>query len=163
MILPIAHLPAQILRREVQNIAFPIHKNVKRLMQNMLETVKHAQGVGLAAPQVSQNLNIALIYLVHLDLPPFFIINPRIIETGRQSESSEEGCLSMPGVYGNVSRPKNITVEYQNLKGEKVSITDDTFLARVLQHEIDHLNQTLIIDKLEKISHGQELIERYAS
>ena len=74
----------------------------------------------------------------------------------------EEGCLSMPGVFGMVRRPKKITMEAYDVEGKKFSITDDTFLARVLQHEIDHLNNTLIFDKLDKITKGEEILPNYA-
>jgi peptide deformylase len=73
----------------------------------------------------------------------------------------EEGCLSMPGVFGIVKRPKKITLEAFDINGEKFTLTDDTFLARVIQHEVDHLNNILIIDKFEKITHGKELLEKF--
>ena len=73
----------------------------------------------------------------------------------------EEGCLSTPGLFGKVKRPKKITIEAYNVEGEKFTITDDTFLARVIQHEIDHLKNTLIIDKFEEITTGKELLKKY--
>jgi peptide deformylase len=132
----------------------------------MLDTVDHANGIGIAAPQVSQNLNMALIYLTEgradaKGIEPFVIINPVITEVSKETTIMEEGCLSMPGVYGEVRRPKKITMEAYDLEGKKFTITDDTFLARVLQHEIDHLHNTLIIDKLGKISQGEELLSKY--
>lgn len=169
MNLPIAKLPAQVLRRPVEEITFPLNKEVKRLMNDMLDTVKHANGVGLAATQISRSLNMALIYLSEIEnrreseknLPPFIIINPKIIESSGETTVMEEGCLSMPGVYGEVERPKKITVEFYDTAGKKHTLTDDTFLARVLQHEIDHLNNILIIDKLGKVSQGEELLNKY--
>lgn len=162
MILPIAKLPAKILRAPVEDLTFPLKKDTLRLIKNMLDTVISANGVGLAAPQVSKNLNMALIYLDDAGIPPFPIINPKITERSKETEEMEEGCLSMPGVFGMVSRPKKITMEAYNIEGEKFTITDDTFLARVLQHEIDHLENTLIFDKLEKVTTGEDLLPNFA-
>ena len=162
MILPIAKLPAKILRTPVEDITFPLKKDVARLVNNMLDTCISAQGVGIAAPQVSKNLNMALIYLEDVNIPPFPIFNPKITHRSKETTEMEEGCLSMPGLFGMVRRPKKITMEAYDVEGVKFSITDDTFLARVLQHEIDHLNNVLIYDKLEKITKGEELLPNYA-
>jgi len=173
MNLPIAKLPSKILRQPVEDITFPLDKPTLRLIKNMLDTVQHAKGVGLAAPQVSKNVNMALIYLVgdqfgrtgkadNGGIPPFMIINPKITAQSKEMSIMEEGCLSMPGVFGEVRRPKKITMEAYDLGGKKFTITDDTFLARVLQHEIDHLHNTLIIDKLGKITQGEQLLPKYA-
>ncbi|HEX3099773.1 MAG TPA: peptide deformylase [Patescibacteria group bacterium] len=162
MILPIAKLPAKILRTPVEDVKFPLNKETVRLLKNMLDTVISAQGVGLAAPQVSKNLNMALIYLDDADIPPFPIINPKITHRSKETTEMEEGCLSMPGVFGMVRRPKKITMEAYDVDGEKFTITDDTFLARVLQHEIDHLDNTLIYDKLENITKGEEILPNYS-
>jgi peptide deformylase len=161
MILPIAKLPAKILRAPVEDLEFPLKKDTLRLIKNMLDTVIAANGVGLAAPQISKNLNMALIYLEESGVPPFVIINPKITHRSKETEEMEEGCLSMPGVFGMVRRPKKISMEAYNIDGEKFSITDDTFLARVLQHEIDHLDNTLIYDKLEQVTTGEDLLPNY--
>ncbi len=161
MNLPISKLPAKILRTPTVAVTLPGDKNLVRLIKNMVATCKTANGVGLAAPQIGQNLQLAIIYLEEAGLPVFPIINPRIVESSKEMEEMEEGCLSLPNLFGKVSRPKKITMEAYNLAGEKFSITDDTFLARVLQHEIDHLNNILIIDKLNEVTSGQELIKGY--
>lgn len=161
MILPIAKLPSTILRTPTEDLTFPLKKDMLRLVRSMLDTVKHADGVGLAAPQVSQNLNMAIIFLEEAGLPPFPIINPKITYYSKDMIDMEEGCLSMPGVFGLVKRPKKITVEAYNLEGEKFVITDDTFLARVIQHEVDHLHCILIADKFKKITAGHELLKTY--
>lgn len=162
MVLPIAKLPAKILRTPVEDLKFPLKKDRVRLIKNMLDTVISATGVGLAAPQVSKNLNMALIYLDEAEIPAFPIINPKIISYSKETTLVEEGCLSMPGVFGMVRRPKKITMEAYDINGEKFTITDDTFLARVLQHEIDHLNGALIFDKFDKITKGEELLSNYS-
>lgn len=161
MILPIAKLPVKVLRTPVEDLSFPLKKDQLRLISNMLDTVISAKGVGLAAPQISKNLNLALIYLEEAGLPAFPIINPVITKSSTETTVMEEGCLSMPGVFGKVTRPKKITMEAYNIEGEKFSITDDTFLARVLQHEIDHLNNILIIDKLDAVTAGADLLPMF--
>ena len=162
MVLPISNLPAKVLRTPVEDLTFPLKKDVVKLLKNMLDTVISAQGVGLAAPQVSKNLNMALIYLEDADIPAFPIINPKITHYSKETSEMEEGCLSMPGVFGMVRRPKKITMEAYDIDGQKFTITDDTFLARVLQHEYDHLQNTLIYDKLEKITKGEDILPNYS-
>lgn len=163
MVLPIVKLPAQVLRRPVEDVVFPLNKDVKRLIRDMLETVIKADGIGLAAPQVGRNLNLALVYLEHSGVPVFPIINPTIIKTSSEVVPIEEGCLSLPGLFGNVTRPKSITLEYCDIDGNKKKLSDDGWIARVCQHEIDHLLGTLIIDKLDNITQGKELLGIYNS
>jgi peptide deformylase len=162
MTLPIAKLPARVLRRPVKPLTFPLKKSQLRLIKDMLKTVKLAHGVGLAAPQVSQSLDLALIYLEETPgLDGLTIINPVITKASKETETAEEGCLSMPGVFGMVARPKKITITARNAEGKEFSITDDTFLARVLQHEIDHLHNVLIIDKFDQVTQGADLLPKY--
>lgn len=161
MNLPIAKLPAKVLRLPTEKIAFPLKKELKRLVLDMLDTVKKADGIGLAAPQISKSLNMALIYLEEAGVPPFMLFNPKIIKASKETTEIEEGCLSMPGVFGLVKRPKKITVEAQDLEGKTITLTDDDWIARVMQHEIDHLQGTLIIDKFETITRGKELLPQY--
>lgn len=161
MVIPIAHLPAKILRKPVTDVSFPLSKDTKRLLKDMLATVKKADGIGLAAPQVSKDLNFAIIFLEEMGVPPFAIFNPKITKSSKEEVAIEEGCLSMPGVFGMIARPKKITVEFQDFEGTKHSITYDGWLARVIQHEIDHLDNILIIDKFKNITRGQELLKKY--
>lgn len=161
MILPIAKLPARILREETKTVEFPLNKDVRRLLKDMLDTVKKAQGIGLAAPQVSKDLKMALIYLEESGVPPFPLFNPRIIASSKEQVEIEEGCLSLPGLFGIVSRPKQITIEAENMDGKTVKLTDDGWIARVIQHEVDHLNNILIIDKFKKITKGKSLVPQY--
>lgn len=161
MNLPISKLPAKVLRTKVENISFPLDKPLRRLLLDMVETVQVAEGIGLAAPQVGKSLNLALIFLADDGIEPFFIFNPRIVEVSAETTEIEEGCLSLPGVYGLVSRPKKVTVEYTDVAGNLRTLTDDAWIARVLQHEIDHLNGTLIADKLNTITKGAHLLPKY--
>ncbi len=161
MILPIVKLPAEVLRRPVDPVQFPLDKKTRRLVADMLDTVKSADGIGLAAPQVGVSLNLAIIYLVSQDVPAFPIFNAKIIKSSREMLEIEEGCLSMPGVFGTVSRPKEVTVSFQDHEGKTHTIEDNGWISRVCQHEIDHLLGTLIIDKMDKVTHGKHLLKNY--
>lgn len=161
MVLPIVKLPSQVLRRPVADVTFPLSKEVKRLIRDMLDTVIKADGIGLAAPQVGKSLNLALIYLEHSGVPVFPIINPKIASFSKELIPIEEGCLSLPGLYGEVKRPKKIVIEYQDASGEVKRLEDSGWVARVCQHEVDHLLGTLIVDKLERITQGKELLALY--
>jgi peptide deformylase len=127
----------------------------------MLDTVIKADGIGLAAPQVGKSLNLALIYLEHSGVPMFPIINPKIVSVSKELVPIEEGCLSLPGLFGEVQRPKKITIEYQDVSGAVKHLEDAGWIARVCQHEVDHLLGTLIVDKLERITQGKELLAIY--
>lgn len=139
-----------ILRAPNQELEFPLPKDTRKLIDDMLLTVRKAPGIGLAAPQVGQNLMLAIINLEEIGIPPFVIINPRIVSKSIKKTLMEEGCLSIPGQFGIVKRPAKIQVEAWNRDGKKIVIKADRLLAKVLQHEIDHLNRTLIADKFVK-------------
>ena len=113
-------------------------------------TVKKAPGIGLAAPQVGHNLMLAIIHLEEFGLDSFALINPKIISRSIKKTLMEEGCLSIPKVFGNVKRPAKVEVAGYTQEGRSVHIKADRLLAKVLQHEIDHLNGVLIADKFEK-------------
>lgn len=162
MVLPITKLPAKVLRRPVVDVTFPLSKEVRRLLKDMVDTVIKADGIGLAAPQVGKDLNLALIFLEHAGIPLLPIINPVIVSRSKETKTIEEGCLSLPGVFGKVTRPKKVTVEYYDVHGKKQTLTDDDWIARVAQHEIDHLLATLIVDKFDAITQGADLLPVYA-
>lgn len=128
--------------------AIPVNKmdhEVKELVDNMIETMYAEGGVGLAAPQVGVSKRIIVIDTGEKGV--IALINPVIIK--REGEiKEEEGCLSIPGVYSIVRRSLSITVEALDLKGNKVQISQDGFLAIALQHEIDHLDGYLFIDRV---------------
>ena len=128
-----------------KQLSFPLNKKTLRLIQDMKLTVKEAPGVGLAAPQVGQNLMLAIINLEDVG-PPFVIINPKILSKSIKKTLMEEGCLSIPGYFVEVKRPKRIEAEAYNEDGKRMVIKGEGLLAKVLQHEIDHLNGVLIKD-----------------
>ncbi len=137
----------EVLRAKNQELSFPLPKDVNKLIEDMKATVKKAPGIGLAAPQVGKNLMLAVINLAEFGIEPFAIINPRIVSKSIKKTDMEEGCLSMPGHFVKVRRPAKVEVEAFREDGRKLRIKADRLLAKVLQHEIDHLNATLIVDK----------------
>lgn len=125
-----------------------ITKHIKKLLDDMAETMYKANGVGLAAPQINESLRLIVLDdgngLIEL-------INPEILETSTEMEEDTEGCLSVPGYYGIVSRYSKIKVKALNRRGKTVYYEPEHFLARIFQHEIDHLNGILFIEKAKNI------------
>lgn len=144
----IVHYGHPALRKENQPVE-EITAEVKELVQDMLDTLHQAKGLGLAAPQVGVNLRIFIADLsaIDFDAEALAVINPEIIE--RKGEvSGEEGCLSFPGLYFNVNRAEQIEMTFMDPDGNKHRIKAYGMTARVLQHEYDHLDATLYIDHL---------------
>ncbi|MBI5621663.1 peptide deformylase [Candidatus Falkowbacteria bacterium] len=119
----------------------------QKLIADLKITMKEAKGIGLAAPQVGQNIRIII---VNTEIGPTAFINPRIIWHSLRKELDEEGCLSIPGIYGLVKRHRSVVMNYWDEAGNKQRIRVKGLFARVLQHEIDHLNGILFIDKMVK-------------
>lgn len=132
-----------VLRKESKPVE-KIDERILQLLDDMAETMRHADGVGIAAPQVG-----ILRRVVVIDVGEGLIelINPEILETSGQQQGTE-GCLSIPGVRGEVIRPEKVRVKALNRKGEPIEITGTGLLARALCHEIDHLDGILFIDKV---------------
>jgi peptide deformylase len=142
-LLEIHVLGSPVLRTETTPVT-TITDDLRRLVDDMFETMRTAQGIGLAAPQVGRLERVAV---VDVDNDPIVLINPEIIaESGR--ERAEEGCLSIPDIYGDVDRSARVTVRATNLEGEVFEREATDLLARALQHEIDHLHGKLFIDYL---------------
>ncbi len=127
-----------------------IDKKIRKLLDDMLETMDKADGVGLAAPQVGVSLRVII-----LDVGEGVIelINP-VITASAGCELGNEGCLSIPGVFGEVERFAEVTVEGRNRFGKKITITGTGLLSRALQHEIDHLEGVLFIEKAQTLQKG---------
>lgn len=159
---PIELLGSPVLRREASEIdAFD--DSLQGLVRDMFETMYHAEGVGLAGPQVGISSRILVIDSRNEDDPPagrFALVNPRIVEASRATERGTEGCLSIPGVDELVERALVVVVEAQDPSGAPVRIEAEGFLARVLQHEIDHLDGVLFIDRLSPLKR-EFLLKRY--
>ncbi|SMC56016.1 peptide deformylase [Sporomusa malonica] len=137
----------------LKEIAAPVEKidrKVKQLLDNMAETMYAADGVGLAAPQVGVSLRVVVIDVGEGIIE---LINPEII-IKEGCENGTEGCLSVPGMYGEVERCATVTVEALNRAGKKICINGSGLLARALQHEIDHLNGILFIELAKTMHKG---------
>ena len=146
-----------VLRKKAEDIT-PEYPNLTELINNMYETMKKAEGVGLAAPQIGLPIRVVVIDLDVLseDFPEYkgflhAFINPHIIEASEETCQMEEGCLSVPGVHETVKRPKSIHVKYLDENLEEHDEWVDGYLARVMQHEFDHLEGKLFVDDLSSI------------
>lgn len=127
------------------------------LLDDMHETMVAHDGVGIAAPQIGKNIQVAIVEVEEGDL--FELINPTII-SAKGEDIDVEGCLSIPHVFGTVKRPDEIVVRYYDREGDEIEVEAYGYLARALQHEIDHLNGKLFIDKIiERIP--EEELEAY--
>lgn len=154
MILPIYVYGQPVLRQEAEDIT-PDYPNLKQLLKDMHETMDRADGVGLAAPQVGLPIRVVVVNLDVLsdDMPEFkgfrrAYINPHILETDGELVSMEEGCLSLPGIHESVKRPDKIHVTYLDEQLQPHDEWVEGYLARVMQHEFDHLDGKLFTDRL---------------
>ena len=157
MILPIYVYGQPVLREEAQDIT-PDYPNLKELIANMFETMDRADGVGLAAPQIGLPIRVVVVDLDVLadDMPEFkgfrrAYINPHILEAGDNLVAMEEGCLSLPGIHESVKRPDRIHVQYLDEEMKPHDEWVEGYLARVMQHEFDHLEGTMFIDHLSAL------------
>ena len=126
-----------------------INADVRSLIEQMKETMKQNNGVGLAAIQIGEPTRIII---CEIDDKFYTFINPEIIKSFPETLVTEEGCLSLPNIYGEVERPKKISLKAINFDGKKIKIKVFGLLARVVQHEIDHLDGILFIDKAKNIT-----------
>ena len=143
-ILDIRVLGDPILREETKPVE-EITDELRTLVKNMFETMYLAKGIGLAAPQVGRSECIAV---VDVDKNPLVLINPEVLEVSSNKAKAEEGCLSIPDVYGDVERPANVRVRAMGLDGNTYEVEGSELFGRCLQHEIDHLHGKLFIDYL---------------
>jgi peptide deformylase len=135
-----------VLRKVSQEITE--FKPLKKLERHMKETMKKRNGIGLAAPQVGKNIQMLL---AEDDTGKILTVcNPKILFQSRETIIDEEGCLSVPDVWGMVERPQEIELEFMDITGKKQRKKFSGFFARILLHEIDHLFGVLFIDKMEK-------------
>jgi len=152
--------------REIVTYPFPVLKEIakpvtefgdelEKLVADMAETMYAAPGVGLAAPQIGISLQLCVIDISKKDEPADLIVlaNPKIIR-GEGQESDEEGCLSVREYSTNVPRYTKIWVEAQDIRGNPLNFVAEDFYARVIQHELDHLNGTLFIDRISSLKRG---------
>ncbi|MBU3854308.1 MAG: peptide deformylase [Candidatus Paraprevotella stercoravium] len=158
MILPIYTYGQPVLRKVAEDID-ENYPNLKGLIQDMYETLEHSEGIGLAAPQIGLDIRLVVINLdvISDDLPEYkgyikTFINPHILEyDDTETELMEEGCLSVPGIHESVRRPTRIHVKYQDEDFNEHDEWVEGYLARVMQHEFDHLEGTMFIDRLSML------------
>ena len=147
MLLEIKEYPSPILREKTAKIKNPLAPEIQELILNMTETMHKAQGLGLAASQVGFNLRLCII---ETEDNFFTLINPKITAKSRKKISANEGCLSFPGIFLSISRASEVQVRYLDQAGAPQKIKATGLLARALQHEIDHLDGVLFIDRIKK-------------
>jgi len=147
--LTIATLGSQVLRQPARRIS-KVDEAVRDLARDMLRSMYAASGIGLAAPQVGVHKQLLVIDLdpENAAAPPMVLINPEITSFGAGLDTYEEGCLSIPGVYLDVVRPSVVEVSYRDEMGRPQKLRADNLLARCIQHELDHLNGVLFVDRV---------------
>ncbi len=148
--LEIHHLGDRVLRQPAKRVA-KIDAEIKQIIREMLQTMYSADGIGLAAPQVGIHKQIIVVDIKPDEpaTPPLVLINPTIVSSSRDAAVMQEGCLSIPGVYLDVKRPAQIEVAYKDEYGRPQRLKATELLACCIQHEIDHLNGVLFVDRVE--------------
>ncbi|OGI25454.1 MAG: peptide deformylase [Candidatus Moranbacteria bacterium RBG_13_45_13] len=142
--LKILKYPNDFLRKKAREVKDFKDPRLTGLVSDMAKVMDEEKGIGLAAPQVGLDLRICVARVNNM---LFTLINPKIYSTSRKKEIFEEGCLSFPGKFFPVERPIKVKIKARDLTGKKIKIKADGLLARVLQHEIDHLDGILVIDR----------------
>lgn len=150
---PIVMADQPILRRKAEPV-LRITPALRRLIDDMVETMRAAEGIGLAAPQIGESLRVIVVEVPEDEEVPgsgilHVVINPEIVEASPEIVEGVEGCLSIPGWYGWVPRHRSVTVRGLNRDGRWVRIRAEGLVARVFQHEIDHLNGVLFPDRIQ--------------
>lgn len=156
--IPILLVPDARLRQKARRVGEGDADTVRALVPRMFRSMYEAPGIGLAAPQVGQGLRLVVIDLQPNDAPaPMVLINPEIVAASQEEATREEGCLSLPGQYADVTRPARVRVRYQDEAGAKREVEADGLLAACLQHEIDHLDGVLFVDHLSPLKRNMIL------
>lgn len=167
MLLPIVQYNEAILRKKGERVV-DFDAELARLAGNLVETMHEARGIGLAAQQIGRALQVCAVDLREarsefdwqLDgkrppkelIMPIVLVNPEVTPVPWPTAIAEEGCLSFPNIHGDIERPDRITVEFQDAEGHGHTLTCTGLLSRCIQHEVDHLNGILYIDRMEKTS-----------
>jgi peptide deformylase len=152
----------RVLRQSAKRVT-KIDDDLRDLARKMLQTMYSEDGIGLAAPQVGVNKQLIVIdcEFEEPDVKPYVMINPEIKKFGEKLEKDQEGCLSVVGVYMDVVRPEAVEVSYKDENGKLQSLKADGLLARVIQHEIDHLNGVMFVDRVQnRLALNLELLKK---
>lgn len=158
--LEIVKYPQRILRQKSRKVKGILRPEIQAFVRELAETMLASDGLGLAANQVNQNIRILA---VNTKAGPQVFINPFIYFRSFKREAGEEGCLSFPGVFGLIKRSQRVRLFYCDEKGKIRHLKASGLLARVLQHETDHLNGVLFIDKVVKYIKGEEQVKEWMS
>jgi peptide deformylase len=160
--LGLTYLGDRVLRQPSKRVS-QVNQEIRDLAKKMLQTMYSADGIGLAAPQVGVNKQI-LVVDIHPDEaanPPLIIVNPLIRDYSEDIELGQEGCLSIPGVFLDVKRPEMIEVAYKDEQGRPQVLFASGLLARVIQHEMDHLDGIMFVDRVDNsMLLNQELVKQ---
>ena len=148
-----------VLRQKAESLAV-VDAETRRLIQDMFETMYEADGVGLAAPQVGVSQRVIVVDPHEQDVKPIGLVNPIIVQVAKDVERGEEGCLSIPGLKDIVERPAAVVVEGLDADGNPLHIEAEGLFARVIQHEIDHLDGVLFPDRLSPLKRNM-LLKRW--
>jgi|SRR3989338_10833135 len=140
----------KLLRKEAADFDFQRHpkRDIQSLVKKMREAMKKANGIGLSANQIGLDLKV---FVAQADGKFYAVFNPKILKFSEEVAAMEEGCLSVPKTFGTVIRPSKITLSGRDKNGKSIKIKAWGLLARIIQHEVDHLNGKLFIDKAEKL------------
>lgn len=156
--------PNPILRERAKRVR-SVNRHTEQLIEDMIDTVRAAPGVGLAAPQIGVSQQVIVVEYAEGSEDPeaepkppklYAIVNPEIVRQSKETEISNEGCLSVPGFVGEVERPKTVTIKGLDRHGKPFRIKAKDWLARIFQHEIDHLHGILYIDQAENVYRIEE-------
>ncbi len=156
----IVSLPQSVLRHKARKVN-DFGPDFQGLVEDMIETLRQAPGVGLAAPQVDESIRLIVVEFgdeEEEDIPPklYVMANPEITRTSQETLVGTEGCLSIPGIVGDVERFEAVTVKGLNRQGKPMTVKAKGWLARIFQHEIDHLDGILFVDRAEKVWQTEE-------
>lgn len=159
-LLDIISVPDPVLRRKARKVT-DFGAELQTLIDDMVETMRQAPGVGLAAPQVNIPLQVIVVEFGDEDdeeAPSklYTVVNPEIVRASNNTVTGVEGCLSIPGIVGEVDRVDQITVQGLNRRGQPLRLKADGWLARIFQHEIDHLNGVLFTDRANRVWKPEE-------
>jgi peptide deformylase len=154
-VLEIVTIPEPVLRRKARKVT-AFDSELQELVDNMIETMREAPGVGLAATQVAVPLRVIVVEFgdeedEETPAKLYTLVNPEIVRASQETVSGPEGCLSVPGFVGEVDRSESVTIKGQNRRGQSMRIKAKGWLARIFQHEIDHLDGILFTDRAERV------------
>ena len=160
MKLKIITYPNKILRTKLDEVKEFSNDKLNKIIKEMSHIMVKYDGIGLAANQVGLNMRLII---VNMENNPMAFINPKIKRKSFFKQKFDEGCLSFPDITGYVSRPKKITLQYQDENGNKKKLNAEKLIATVFQHEIDHINGIIFTDKIKKFTQGKDKFKELQS